>query len=179
MPGGPASVPADLFTRAGDAVFASADANNSRSVFRYDGGTPRSLNMNRPFRMAAGADGKVLVFGYAVHDFRGIEPKVAQRFFDAAPRGMLAVRSVASAAPGKDTWVIGPTAGAPPAPKPPEPSADFPALAEDFNLKPLALVPFRLPMSVAVNGDGSTVAIAEYGGHSRVGRERILPNWSP
>src|SRR5262245_20883764 len=66
--GWPASVPADLFTRAGQTVFASADANNSRSVFHYDGGTPRSLNVNRPFRMAASADGKVLAFGYAVHD---------------------------------------------------------------------------------------------------------------
>src|SRR5262245_56380123 len=66
--GWPASVPADLFTRAGEAVFASADANNSRSVFQYDGGAPKSVNVNRPFRMAASADGKVLAFGYAVHD---------------------------------------------------------------------------------------------------------------
>src|SRR5262249_15440990 len=66
-----------------------------------------------------------------------------------------------------------------PIPQPPEPSADFPALADDFNLKPLALVPFRLPMSLALDRDGSRVAVAEYGGHSRVGRGRILPNWSP
>ncbi len=193
--GWPASVPADLFTRAGQTLFASADANHSRSVFTYDGGTPvsprptgeglgvrgtpRSLNVNRPFRMAASADGKVVALGYAVHDFRGIEPKLTQRFFDAAPRGLVAVRSTLGAASGKDQWVVGPAIGLVPAPKPPEPSADFPALAEDFNLKPLALVPFRLPLSVAVNGDGATVAIAEYGGHSRVGRERILPRWSP
>jgi glyoxylase-like metal-dependent hydrolase (beta-lactamase superfamily II) len=179
LTGWPASVPADLFTRAGEAVFASADANNSRSVFQYDGGTSRSLNVNRPFRMAASADGKILAFGYAVHDFRGIEPKLAQRFFDAAPRGMVTVQSARGAAPEKDQWVVGPAAGAALAPKPPEPSADFPALAEDFNLKPLALVPFRLPMSIAVNGDGAKVAVTEYGGHSRVGRERILPRWSP
>jgi hypothetical protein len=37
--GWPASVPADLFTRAGG-VFASADANNSRSVFQLGGGSP-------------------------------------------------------------------------------------------------------------------------------------------
>ena len=179
LTGWPASVPADLFTRAGKPLFASADANNSRSVFQYDGGTPRSLNVNRPFRMAASADGKVLAFGYAVHDFRGIEPKLTRRFFDAAPRGMVTVRSAVGAAPGKDLWVVEPAAGAAPAPRPPEPSDDFPALAEDFNLKPLALVPFRVPMSVAINGDGATVAVAEYGGHARVGRERILPNWSP
>src|SRR5262249_5378623 len=96
-----------------------------------------------------------------------------------APRGMVSVRSARGAAPENDPWGVGPSAGAVPAPKPPEPSADFPALAEDFNLKPLALAPFRLPMSVAVNRNGATVAVAEYGGHSRVGRERILPRWSP
>jgi glyoxylase-like metal-dependent hydrolase (beta-lactamase superfamily II) len=177
--GWPASVPADLFVRAGGAVFASADANNSRSVFRFDGGTPKSLNVNRPFRMAASADGNVLAFGYAVHEFRGIEPKLTHRFSDPAPREMVIVRSVSAAVSGKDQWVVGPAAAAAPAPKPPEPSADFPALAEDFNLKPLAVVAFRLPLSVAVNGDGARVAVAEYGGHSRVGRERILPRWSP
>ena len=177
--GWPASVPADLFTRAGEAVIASADANNSRSVFQYDEETPRSLNVNRPFRMAASADGKVVAFGYAVHDLRGIEPKVKQRFFDAAPRGMVTVRSTAGVSTEKDLRDVGPVAGAAPAPKPPEPSADFPAVAEIFNLEPTALVPFRVPMSVAVNGDGAKVAVAEYGGHSRVGRERILPRWSP
>src|SRR5262249_28979035 len=125
-PGWRAGAPADLFTRAGKPLFASADANNSRSVFQYDGGTPRSLNVNRPFRMAASAGGKVLAFGYAVHDFREIEPKLTQRFFDAAPRGMRTVRSAVGAAPGKDLWVVGPAAAAAPAPRPPEPSDDFP-----------------------------------------------------
>jgi hypothetical protein len=177
--GWPASVPADLFIRAGETVFASADANHSRSVFQYDGGTPQPLNATRPFRMAASADGKVLAFGYAVYDLRGIESKHTQRFFDAAPRGMVTVRTALGAASGKELWVVGPAAGAAPAPKPPEPSDDFPTLAEDFHLKPLALVPFRLPMSLAVNGDGATVAVTEYGGHARLGMERILPRWSP
>ncbi|HKB04829.1 MAG TPA: MBL fold metallo-hydrolase [Gemmataceae bacterium] len=177
--GWPASVPADLFVRAAGTVFASADANNGRSVFQYDGAAPKSLNVNRPFRLAASADGKVLAFGYAVHDFRGVESKVTHRFFDAAPPGLVAVRGTSAAASGKDQWVVGPAAGVAPPPKPPEPSADFTALAEDFNLEPLALVPFRIPLSVAVNDGGARVAVAEYGGHSRVGRERILPRWSP
>jgi glyoxylase-like metal-dependent hydrolase (beta-lactamase superfamily II) len=176
--GWPASLPAELFTRAGENVFASADANNGRSVFRFDGGKPQSTNVSRPFRMAASADGKVLALGYAVHDFRGVEPNVTGRFFDAAPHAMVSVRSAAGA-PLKELWGAGPTGGAAPTAVPPEPSADFPALAESFNLKPLARVPFRIPISIAVNGDGSRVAVAEYGGHSRVGRERILPRWSP
>src|SRR5262249_19038796 len=143
LTGGLASVPADLFTRAGKALFASADANNGRSGFQYDGGTPKSLNVNRPLPMAASADGRGLAFGYAVHDFRGMEPKLTQRFFDAAPRGMVTVRSAVGDAPGKELWVVEPAADAAPAPRPPEPSDDFPELAEDFNLKPLALVPFR------------------------------------
>ena len=177
--GWPACIPADLFTRAGEAVFASADANNSRSVFRFDGGPPQSLDVSRPFRMAASADGKVVALAYAVHDFRGVEPKVAGRFDGAAPHALVSVRSAAGAAPWKELWRGEGAAGTAPAPEPPEPSAEFPALAESFNLKPLALVPFRIPMSVAVKGDGSQVALAEYGGHSRVGRERILPRWNP
>src|SRR5262245_1111953 len=93
--GWPASIPADLFTRAGEAVFASADANNSRSVFRYGSGKSQSLGANRPFRMAASADGKLVALGYAVHDFRGVEPQVAGRFFDSAPHAMVSIRSAA------------------------------------------------------------------------------------
>jgi hypothetical protein len=51
--GWPASIPADLFTRAGAAVFASADANHSQAVWKYEGDASRPLNRNRPFRMAA------------------------------------------------------------------------------------------------------------------------------
>ena len=46
-------------------------------------------------------------------------------------------------------------------------------------MSPLALVPFRMPASLAVNADGSRVAVTEYGGHVRVGQPQILPNWSP
>src|SRR5262245_10396825 len=91
--GWPASIPADLFTRAGESVFASADANHSRSVFKYDGGKPQSLDVKRPFRMAASGDGKVLALGYAVHDFRGVDPKVAGRFFDSTPRDLVSIRT--------------------------------------------------------------------------------------
>jgi glyoxylase-like metal-dependent hydrolase (beta-lactamase superfamily II) len=177
--GWPASVPADLFIRAGETLFASADANHGRSVFKYDGGAPRPINISRPFRMTASADGKVLAFAYAVHDFRGIEPKVSQRFFDVAPQGMMIVRAALGAMPEKDQWIVQPAAGAAPIEKPPEPAADFPELSDIFNMMPLALVPFRIPMAIALSGDGKRLAIAEYGGHARVGRERILPRWSP
>lgn len=177
--GWPASVPADLFTRAGEAVFASADANHSRSFFKYDGGKPQSLDVSRPFRLAASSDGKVLALGYAVHDFRDVDPKIRERFFDSAPHAMVTICSAAAAAPTKELWRVAPANEQAPPPQPPEPSADFPALADDFNMKPLALVPFLLPMSLALSENGSRVAVAEYGGHSRVGMERILPRWSP
>lgn len=180
--GWPASVPADLFTRAGTSLFASANPDRNHGpgvVWKYDGGPPKPLNRNCPFRMAASTDGKVVVFGYPVHDFRGLDPKVAKRF-DAPPPGIVTVRAVENAEHvfAKDVWAA-PAADAPAAPKPPEPSADFPALADDFNMKPLTLVPYRVPMSLAVSGDGSTVAFTEYGGQARVGRERIFPDWSP
>jgi hypothetical protein len=162
--GWPASVPADLFARAGEALFASADANNSRLVFRYAGATSEALSMKRPFRMTASADGSVLALGYAMHDFRGIEAKIRERFFDEARRGMVIVRSAGDVAVDDDLWSIGPAAGAAPTAEPPESSSDFPALAEEFNLKPLALVPFRMPMSIALDRTGARVALVEYGG---------------
>ncbi|HUQ69930.1 MAG TPA: MBL fold metallo-hydrolase [Planctomycetaceae bacterium] len=181
--GWPTSVPADLFARAGTSFFASAnpDRNHGPGVaWKYDGAAPKPLNMNCPFRMGASADGKVVAFGYAVHDFHGADTKVVKRF-DAPPTGMVTVRAVENAEHvfAKDLWTAGPADDAPAAPKPPEPSADFPVLADDFNMQPLGLVPFRIPMSLAVSGDGSRVAVTEYGGHARVGRERIFPDWSP
>src|SRR5262245_47218718 len=142
--------------------------------------TSRPLNLNRPFRMAASADGQVVAFGYPVHDFHGLDPKLAGRF-DRAPPGMVSVRNALAAEDrsAKDLWTAGPAAGAAAVSQPPEPSADFPALADEFHLKPSALVPFRLPLSLAVNGDGARGAVTEYGGHARVGQERVFPRWSP
>src|SRR5262249_31761675 len=73
--GWPASIPADLFVRAGPTPYASAHPDRNRSVWKYEGGPPQSTNLNRPYRMAASADGKALAFGYAVHDFRGLDAK--------------------------------------------------------------------------------------------------------
>jgi glyoxylase-like metal-dependent hydrolase (beta-lactamase superfamily II) len=172
--GWPASVPADLFARAGETLFASADANHSRSVWKYDGGAAKPLNLSRPFRMAASADGQAVAFGYPIQDFRGIDAKIVNRF-DNPARGMIALRTRDAE---KEVW-IGPKARPAATPKPPEPSDSFPALAEDFHLKPLAQVPFRIPMSIAVAGAGAKIAVTEYGGHARVGQERIFPRWSP
>lgn len=180
--GWPASVPGDLFARAGTALFASANPSRNHGpgvLWKYETGPPKPLNQNCPFRIAASTDGRVVAFGYPVHDFRGLDPQVATRF-DAPPPGMVTVRKTLDAEHvfAKNLWAAGPAADAVAPPLPPDPSADFPALADDFNMEPLGFVPIRIPMSVGLNGDGTTVAVIEYGGHSRVGREQIFPNWS-
>src|SRR5262249_38648593 len=55
----------------------------------------------------------------------------------------------------------------------------FPEMAESFNMKPLAWVPFRAAVSVALSGDGATVAVTEYGGWLRLKRERGIGRWNP
>src|SRR6185503_6553190 len=61
----------------------------------------------------------------------------------------------------------------------PRPADDLPELASRFNLKPDALVPFRVAASVAISADGSTVAAAEYGGRLWVRRGAFLGKWDP
>jgi glyoxylase-like metal-dependent hydrolase (beta-lactamase superfamily II) len=178
-----ASIPGDLFTRASDSIFASAapDRNHAPGpAWKYEGGNWLPINLTRPFRMAASADGKVVAFGYAIHDFRGLDPQFVKRFDPASP-GMVTVRSVQGAEHvfAKDLWSAGPAVAAPVAQKPPEPTAEFAGLAQDFHMSPLGLVPFRVPASLTVNADGSRVAVIEYGGHVRVGQPHILPTWSP
>src|SRR5436305_1769737 len=83
--------------RRGAFLSANPDRNPGPGVvWKYQGGPPKPLNLNCPFRMAASADGKVVAFGYPVHDFRGFDPKVAKRF-DPAPPGMITVRNTVNA----------------------------------------------------------------------------------
>jgi glyoxylase-like metal-dependent hydrolase (beta-lactamase superfamily II) len=178
-----ASIPADLLARAGGSIFtpASPDQDHRPGLLSaYQDGKWLPLDPGRPFRIAAGADGQVLAAGYAVHDVRGLDPKVVERL-DRDPPGMVTLRRAREAGPGpaKDLWRVGPAVGPHAVPEPPEPSAEFAGLAADFHMSPLGLVPFRVPMSLAVAADGSKVAVVEYGGHARVGRPLILPNWSP
>ena len=52
-------------------------------------------------------------------------------------------------------------------------------MAEDFNMKPRTMVPFRVAVSVALDGNGSKAAVIEYGGWLRIKRERGIGGWNP
>jgi glyoxylase-like metal-dependent hydrolase (beta-lactamase superfamily II) len=128
----------------------------------------------RPWRMAASADGRVLVCGYFVADngrsqVRGVGSLQS-------PGTTLAALDGGS---GAVRWKAEPISRSPEVPLPPEPTDEFRPLAEDFHFTPFAMVPFQGALSVAASRDGGRAACTEYGGYARIGQERIHPHWSP
>ena len=79
--------------------------------------------------------------------------------------------------PNQSLWSAAPTAGTPPAL--PDPVADFPELSKDFRLAADALVPGHAAAAVALNRDGSRVAVVEYGVWGWVRSEPAIGNWNP
>ncbi len=128
----------------------------------------------RAWRMAASADGRVLVGGYFVPDNR--KPEVRSLPGLESPGVTLAAFDGET---GTVRWKATPISPPPEVPFPPEPTDEFRALAEDFHFTPFAMVPFQAAISVGASEDGGHVACAEYGGYARIGQERIHPNWSP
>ena len=133
-----------------------------------------SLSPQRPFRMAVGADAEWLAVGYIAADANRLDEK-SRKLLDVSP-AVLALRRPFEA---KARWSASPAWDAPLPGKLPDPALDFPLLAESFRLRPDALVPFRVAASLAVNGDASRVAIAEYGGWLWVRNSPAIGNWDP
>jgi glyoxylase-like metal-dependent hydrolase (beta-lactamase superfamily II) len=172
--GWPASLIGDLLVRAHGSIFTIMSHDGA---WRLQSGGSRErypLLYQRPFRMTASGDGHVLALGYLVPDVTGLNDKTRQRL--RLPPALLTVRNALTSA---DLWTIAPLAEAKPVTRPPEPADEFPDLAEDFNMKPLTMVPFRVAGSVALNGDGSRLAVTEYGGWLRIKRERGIGSWNP
>ena len=61
----------------------------------------------------------------------------------------------------------------------PDPVADFPELAKDFRLAADALVPGHVAAAVALNRDGSRVAVVEYGVWGWVRNGPAIGKWDP
>jgi glyoxylase-like metal-dependent hydrolase (beta-lactamase superfamily II) len=175
--GWPASLVGDLLVRARSFVFTVASHDGAWRM-QSDGSRQRyPLNYQRPFRMSASGDGHVLAFGYLVPDAGKIAElgeKDRQRL--RLPPALLTVSNALTSAP---VWTTAPMANAPSVPRPPEPADEFPGFAEDFNMKPLTMIPFRLAASVTASGDGSRVALTEYGGWLRMKRQRGIGHWNP
>ncbi|HEV3341924.1 MAG TPA: MBL fold metallo-hydrolase, partial [Pirellulales bacterium] len=172
--GWPASLVGDLLARAPAADYTIFSHNGA---WRFAaGGEQQSypLLYQRPFRMASSADGHVVACGYLSPDAGQLDEKTRNRL--RLPPAMLVVRNALTSA---NLWTAPPLADAAPVSRPPDAADDLPELAADFNIKPQQWVPFRAALSVALDGDGSTVAAAEYGGWMRIKRERGIGSWNP
>lgn len=128
----------------------------------------------RAWRMAASTDGRVLVCGYFMAD--SSESNVQGVGSLESPGATLAV---IDAVTGTVRWKAKPVSPASKVTLPPEPTDEFRVLADDFHMTPSAMAPFQAAISVAAGRDGSRVACTEYAGFTRIGQERIHPNWSP
>jgi glyoxylase-like metal-dependent hydrolase (beta-lactamase superfamily II) len=172
--GWPASLVGDLIVRTHSAVF-TVFSNDGAWRFTGDGGRHRyPLLYQRPFRMAASRDGHLLAFGYLAPDATSLDEANRQRL--RLRPGLLAVNNALTSG---TLWTVAPMKEAPAVARPPEPADEFPDLADTLNMKPLTMLPFRVAASVAVNGDGSKVAVTEYGGWLRVKRARGIGSWNP
>jgi glyoxylase-like metal-dependent hydrolase (beta-lactamase superfamily II) len=172
--GWPASLIGDLLVRAHHSILTVA-SNNGAWRWHADGSHLRFPRMyQRPFRMSASSDGHVVGFGYMVPDASKLDEGARKRL--RLPPALLTVSNALSAA---ELWRVQPIADAEAVPRPPEPADEFPDMAEDFNMKPLTTVPFRTAASVALNADGSRLALTEYGGWLRVKRGRGIGGWNP
>ena len=160
--------------RAEDSVF-TVVSHDAAWRLKSDGSREKSrLVDQRPFRMTASGDGHVLALGYLVPDVHGLNEKIRQRVH--LPPALVAVSRPLDKS---SLWTVAPMQDVKAVPPPPEPAREFPEMAEDFNMKAGALIPFRVAVSVALNGDGSEAAITEYGGWLRVKRERGIGSWNP
>ncbi len=169
-----ASLLADMLTATAGGLFTTPFHLDEKATEK-PGPWCRHPNLGqRPWRMAASADGRVLVCGYFVADNRQSQVRGV---------GSLQSPGVTLAALDGTTgivrWKAKPVSPPPEVPLPPEPTDEFRPLAEDFHLTPFAMVPFQAALSVAAGRDGNRVACTEYGGYARIGRERIHPHWSP
>jgi hypothetical protein len=163
-----ASYLGELILRGPDWVFKPPgwflDAGGRRQHLGYE--DKNLLPTSRALRMAASADGRRVAFGWL-----GFAKSVP-----VLPTHRDAV-TVWEVNPNQSLWSAAPTAGTPPTL--PDPVADFPDLAKSFRLNADALVPGHAAAALALNRDGSRVAIVEYGVWGWVRSEPAIGKWNP
>jgi len=171
--GWPVSMIGDLLVRGGSSLVTVASHDGSWQA-TSNSRQPYPLHYQRPFRMTASGDGHVLAFGYIVPDASKLNEATKRRL--RLPAALLRVDNSSTAA---TLWSADGLAGVEQAPRPPEPALEYGDFAEDFNMKPQEMVPFRAALGLAVNADGSRVAVTEYGGWLRIKRQRGIGKWNP
>lgn len=160
----------ELFAHGPDWVFhppgSFMEADGQRTHLRYE--DKNQLPTHRATRMAVSADGKRIAFGWISLDEKrdNLPP----------PRPILSVWAVR---PNRSLW----TTSVVPMPRNlttlPEPAADFPEMARNFRLAADGVVPATVAASIAINRDGSRVAVVEYGAWVRVRSAPAIGKWDP
>lgn len=158
----------ELFVRGPDWVFKPPrwliDDKGRRQELRF--GQRNQLPTSRAMRMAASGDGKRIAFGWL-----GLSQNMP-----GLPTHADAV-SIWHVNPNQKLWTAPPTVGLPP--PLPDPVADFPEMAKEFRLAADALVPGHVAASVALNREGSRVAVVEYGVWCWVRNGPAIGKWNP
>jgi glyoxylase-like metal-dependent hydrolase (beta-lactamase superfamily II) len=116
--------------------------------------------------MAASADGRRVAFGWL--GFNKETPRVTTH---AHALDLWQIN------PNQKLWSAPPMVGPPP--MLPDPVPEFADLAKDFRLAATALVPGHVTGAVALNQDGSRVAMVEYGVWGWVRNDPAIGKWDP
>lgn len=169
----------DQMVRAGDAVVTIPTGSGAWQLAN-DGTTrklPAPFPAQRPYRLAASGDGKVVAFGFMVPDISRLEKgTLAESFRVQVPPALVNVRGTGD---WKELAAIKAPTDVPDIASLPDPTKDFPELGEKFALRPDALLPFWVAASVAVNADGSRVAVTEYAGWLWIRSRPAIGKWDP
>ncbi|NBR85833.1 MAG: MBL fold metallo-hydrolase [Verrucomicrobia bacterium] len=140
-------------------------ADGSRTRLRYE--DKNQLPTSRPTSMAASRDGKRAAFGWL-----SLNQPVDMR----KPRQAVSVWSVN---PNRPLWTA-PASDDVAASALPNPAADLPELAKDgFRLAADVVAPGTVTAAVALNADGSRVALVEYGVQIWTRSGPAIGKWDP
>jgi glyoxylase-like metal-dependent hydrolase (beta-lactamase superfamily II) len=158
----------ELFVHGPDWVFQPEtrflDADGQRQQLRS--ADKNLLPTNRAMRMAASGDGKRVAFGWL-----GFSRRIPS-----LPTSAEAV-SVWQVNPNQRLWSASPLEETPP--ELPDPAADFKDSLRDFRLAAGELVPGHVTSALALNRDGSRVAVVEYGIWGWVRNAPAIGKWDP
>ena len=140
------------------------DAEGHRHTLRFE--EKNLLPTSRAMRMAASDDGSRVAFGWL-----GIGRRTLR-----LPTHVNAV-DLWQLNPTQKLWSASPSAGTPP--PLPDPAADFADMAKDFRLAADALVPGHVAAALALNRDGSRLAVVEYAVWCWMRNGPAIGKWDP
>ncbi|MDB5386235.1 MAG: hypothetical protein JWM11_1881, partial [Planctomycetaceae bacterium] len=159
----------ELFVSGPDWVFKPPttfmNVDGQRVKLRYEDGN--LLPTSRAAHMAASGDGRHIAFGWLT--LKEPEPTIS------TSRDALSVWQIQ---PNRRQWAI-PASTDLDAPALPDPTADFPELARDFRLRFDAILPGTIVTGLALNHDGSRIAIIEHAVWCWQRKGPAIGKWDP